>query len=275
MRTPLAAKLATLGSKPVFREEDEDEEAEEELPPQGDAEPVEDISAPASPERPSTSPATNAISEASVPATPMPSSRQSASRRWIEPMTEEEEEEEEEHFAVDEHGHPIHDSVGYEGNEHLFRPQFQPLTPITEATFEFTRYTNARTPGTATRSAVGPVLKSLRHTEDDEEEEEDAPVAILTAGPIATAAATRPAATHVDGEYSQSPSDERSFASTSGEDGNRSAWTADNKASFELTKVSPSDAPRRKTVTMRTPSSTTKSQKHTDASCTNGSKSRS
>ena len=245
MRTPLASKsaLATLGSKPIYREEDEDEEEQDELPAKVTEEqvkPAELVSAPASPERPSQSAAaeTEAIESTVVPATPMPSNRQSASRRWIEPMTEEEEEEEEgEGYAVDENGEPIEgQAAGYEGNEHLFRPQFQPLTPITEATYEFTRYTNARTPGTATRSAIGPALKSWRPTEDDDDEddeEEDAPGALLTTGPIVAA---RQAGTAADADDSQSPSDERSFASTSGEDANRSAWTADNKASFELTK---------------------------------------
>ncbi|EST07424.1 Protein kinase domain protein [Kalmanozyma brasiliensis GHG001] len=226
MRTPLAAKSApvTLGSKPVFCEEDEDEEAEEQLPAPTQVEQAGEISVPASPERPMTSAAEEAVANPPVPATPMPTNRQSASRRWIEPMTEEEEEEEEEE-DVDENGNPIDT---YEGNEHLFRPQFQPLTPITEATYEFTRYTNGRTPGTATRSHLGPVLKSLHPTDedDDEDEEVDEPGTILTAGPIAVPAARQ------DIENS----DERSFASTSGESAERSAWTADNKASFELTK---------------------------------------
>ncbi|CDS02134.1 hypothetical protein [Sporisorium scitamineum] len=204
MRTPLALKsaLATLGSKPVYREEDEDEEEQEELP-KVDEEPAEVVSAAASPER------VSARSEEAVAAAP--------------------------------NGEPIEGQVaGYEGNEHLFRPQFQPLTPITEATYEFTRYTNARTPGTATRSAIGPALKSWRPSgqgdegEDDDDDEEDSPGAILAAGPIA--AAVR----HEDDSQryadDSQPSDERSFASTSGEDANRSAWNADNKASFELTK---------------------------------------
>ncbi|SJX66418.1 related to spindle assembly checkpoint protein [Sporisorium reilianum f. sp. reilianum] len=248
MRTPLASKsaLATLGSKPVYREEDEDEEDEEAVP-QVDAEPAEVVSAAASPERVATMRSEEAAAVAAVPATPMPSNRQSASRRWIEPMAEEEEEEEEEGgeqgaFVMDENGEPIEgQGAGYEGNEHLFRPQFQPLTPITEATYEFTRYTNARTPGTATRSAIGPALKSWRpinrdeEEDDEEDEEEDAAGAILTAGPIAAAARHEEADEQRYADDSQ-PSDERSFASTSGEDVNRSAWNADNKASFELTK---------------------------------------
>ncbi|KAJ1024077.1 hypothetical protein NDA16_002916 [Ustilago loliicola] len=235
MRTPLASKstLAALGSKPIYREEDEDEEEQEELPAQAHQESAEAVTEAASPERPSEDAVASA--PAPVPATPMPSNRQSASRRWIEPMAgEEEEEEEEEGYAVDENGEPVDgEGASYEGNEHLFRPQFQPLTPITEATYEFTRYTNARTPGTATRSAIGPALKSWRSTREDEEGAEAG--AILTAGPIVS----QNEAVQQDAEQaddSQSPSDERSFASTSGEDANRSAWNADNKASFELTK---------------------------------------
>lgn len=243
MRPPLGSKstLATLGSKPIYREEDEDEEEQEESPAEAHQEREEAVTEAASSERSSE----EAFASASVPvpATPMPSNRQSASRRWIEPMAEEEEDEEEdEGYAVDENGEPIEgQGAGYEGNEHLFRPQFQPLTPITEATYEFTRYTNARTPGTATRSAINPALKSWRSTKDDEEEEDDEDEegdgagAILTAGPIAGHnAPAQPEAEQAD--ESQSPSDERSFASTSGEDANRSAWNADNKASFELTK---------------------------------------
>ncbi|SPO31513.1 related to spindle assembly checkpoint protein [Ustilago trichophora] len=243
-RTPLASKsaLATLGSKPVYREEEEedDEERQVDLPARMQQEPASHVSAPASPERPSTFASEEALASSAVPATPMPSNRQSASRRWIEPMTEEEEEEEEEEegYAVDENGEPIdRQGAGYEGNEHLFRPQFQPLTPITEATYEFTRYTNARTPGTATRSAIRPALKSWRPNDDedeaDEDDQEESQGAILTAGPIA---AVRQEGSPAYADDSQGPSDERSFASTSAEDANRSAWTADNKASFELTK---------------------------------------
>ncbi|TKY87583.1 hypothetical protein EX895_003597 [Sporisorium graminicola] len=247
MRTPLASKstVATLGSKPVYREEDEDDEEQEELPATVDSERAEAVFASASPDHVSTFKSEEAVAVAPVPATPMPFNRQSASRRWIEPMAEEEEEEEEEEqgafAAVDENGEPIEgQGMEYEGNEHLFRPQFQPLTPITEATYEFTRYTNARTPGTATRSAIGPALKSWRPSnrdddEDGDEEEQDVPGAILTAGPIAAVARHENADEQRYADDSQ-PSDERSFASSSGEDANRSAWNADNRASFELTK---------------------------------------
>ncbi|KAJ1020216.1 hypothetical protein NDA18_005817 [Ustilago nuda] len=257
MRTPLSSKstLATLGSKPIFREEDEDDEEQEDSPAQAEQEhanQAEAITETASPERPSGLPSEDAVTVAPVPvpATPMPSNRQSASRRWIEPMAEEEEEEEQEQeqeqgYVVDENGEPIegHDP-GYEGNDHLFRPQFQPLTPITEATYEFTRYTNARTPGTATRSANASALKSWLSVKEDQEEDDDnddqgvgsgAAGAILTAGPIVSHnRAVEQEAEQADN--SQNPSDERSFASIFGEDANRSAWNADNKASFELTK---------------------------------------
>ncbi len=245
MRTPLAAKsaLSTLGSKPVYCEDDEDDDEEMPLskPQQQHEDEVEPAPKPSSTERP----AEEVIESIAVPATPMPSNRQPASRRWIEPMDEEEEEEEEEGYAVDENGQPVDshaDGAGYEGNEHLFRPQFQPLTPITEATYEFTRYTNARTPGTATRSAIGPALKSWRPLEEEEEDEDDddedeqaSRGAILTAGPIASRASQDHMDEAAPADDSQ-PSDERSFASTSGEEANRSAWAADNKASFELTK---------------------------------------
>ncbi|GAC76215.1 mitotic checkpoint serine/threonine protein kinase [Moesziomyces antarcticus T-34] len=259
MRTPLASKTAApapLGAKPVYREEDEEEdEYDENIELRATAEqpqpsvPQQFVEA-SSPPRPAAASAADADLDAPVPATPMPSSRQSASRRWVEPMAEEEEEEDdEEQYAVDENGEPIDGNLdaadGFEGNDHLFRPQFQPLTPITEATYEFTRYTNGRTPGTATRSAIGPALKAWHATEQDEDDDEDdederddgngGARVILTSGPIAPRGAA-PVDDANLGDDSQGASDERSFASTSGEDANRSAWTAANKASFELTK---------------------------------------
>lgn len=259
LRTPLASKsgLGALGSKAVYREDDEDDgEGEQELqatvhPKQADE--AAQITRLAASEGPATSGVEAVISAIPIPATPMPLNRQPASRRWIEPMTEEEEEEEEnegegeEAYAVSENGDPVEgEAAGYNGNEHLFRPQFQPLTPITEATYEFTRYTSARTPGTATRSAIVPGLKSWRPAqedddEDNEDEEEDARGPMLTTGPIGNhdeaerqKSANRDALRLAD--VSQNPSDERSFASTSGEDANRSTWNAENKATFELTK---------------------------------------
>jgi checkpoint serine/threonine-protein kinase len=259
MRTPLASKTAAsapLGAKPVYREEDEEEdEYDENIELRATAEqpqpavPQQFVEA-SSPPRPAAASAADADLDAPVPATPMPSGRQSASRRWVEPMAEEEEEEDdEEQYAVDENGEPIDGNLdaadGFEGNDHLFRPQFQPLTPITEATYEFTRYTNGRTPGTATRSAIGPALKAWHATEQDEDDDEDdederddgngGARDILTSGPIAPRGAA-PVDDANLGDDSQGVSDERSFASTSGEDANRSAWTAANKASFELTK---------------------------------------
>nr|CDI56661.1 related to spindle assembly checkpoint protein [Melanopsichium pennsylvanicum 4] len=238
MRTPLASKssLSNLGSKPVFCEEDEDEEERSSLPVIVHQKPAQPTAIPACQERALSLALEEPI--AAVLATPIPLNRQSASRRWIEPMTEEQEEEEEEEEAdIDVNDEPI-ENTGFDNNEHLFRPQFQPLTPITEATYEFTRYTNARTPGTATRSAICPAFKPWRDDEEEDEEDEISQGAILTTGPVI---ATRSeegikAKVNDDEPTDDEPTDERSFASTSAEDANRSAWNADNKASFELTK---------------------------------------
>ncbi|PWY97970.1 hypothetical protein BCV70DRAFT_202461 [Testicularia cyperi] len=249
MRTPLGQKLSMLANKPVFREEDEDEDDQRPLPPvssnaesafQADAQRAEQV----------------VPAPAAVPATPMPT-RQPASRRWIEPMIEEDEDEDEEeeeddngndhhrHEAFEhEHGRACDDgqdeqqhpqSGQFEYNENLFRPQFQPLTPITEATFEFTRYTNARTPGTATRS-INSRFKSWQHSNDDddegEEEEEE--------GDADQDAPCKPILpSEADGdEEEESRSDERSDASDSatGEANRSQGWTDANKADFELTK---------------------------------------
>ncbi len=97
MRTPLASKTAApapLGAKPVYREEDEEDDEYSELrAPEEQAqpnEPQQTVEA-SSPPRPSAASVADADHNPAVLATPMPASRQSASRRWVEPMAEEEE----------------------------------------------------------------------------------------------------------------------------------------------------------------------------------------
>ena len=192
MRTPLQAKsAATPSSRQIYCDDDDDEEK--------------DVDAPLS---------LRQQEQPAVPMTPAPASRQPAARRTYEPMAEEDEEEEDEYHE---------DEYGFETNMNNFRPQFQALTPIAEATYEMTRYTNIQTPATIKSWASG----GGRRNDDGEDVEN---------GQAQSQADLSSGQAMLDRGLQQGQP-ERSFSddqSSSIEDRDRATWGDSGKANFEI-----------------------------------------
>ncbi|KAN0064928.1 protein kinase [Thecaphora frezii] len=233
MRTPLSSKPVGLGpsssSKPVYRDEDdEDDDNEQDDKARG------------------TDMAGGAPDEAETPALVQGFA---GARRPFEPMPEDEEVEIEPHGEAERgqapQGAVYEDSDEedeFQPNMENFRPQFQPLTPITEATYEMTRYTALSQSQNRVNSRMGDWRKDRTDGESEEDEEE---------GHVEAAQAGQPGRSHQgrrDGQLrddlayhdrKDGDDEDRSFVSTSNDPSDRtfedrSHW--DDKARFELTK---------------------------------------